>query len=99
MVICDKDTGRELSIFEAQKLKEFGKSDKDYLDSHLKLKFKDLADSYCKYVGSGKSAPFTTVNNRQMGDFCDTFLRCFRVGYNCGGTAMNVYHMIVRVAK
>lgn len=81
MVICDKDTGKELSIFEAQKLKKFGKSDRNYLDGHEKrlvdnynargfrnlllvsyvawgkVKFKDLADSYCKYVVSGKSAP------------------------------------------
>ena len=123
MLICDKDTGKELSIFEAQKLKGFGKSDQDKLDDHLKRlldnynarglrnlflvsyvawdkeKFNELSESYCKYVASGKSAPFTTVDNELMNDFSDTFLRCFRVGYDCGGTTMYVYHIIVRLSK
>ena len=123
MLICDKDTGKELSIFEAQRLKGFVKQDQNKLDDHLKrlldnynarglrnlllvsyvawnkVDFKDLADSYCKYVASGKSAPFTTVDNKLMNDFSDTFLRCFRVGYDCGGMTMYVYHIMVRLSK
>ena len=123
ILIRDKDNGKELCIFEAQKLNRFGKQDQVKLDDHLKRlldnynagglrnlmlisyvawdkeKFNELVESYCEYVTSVKSAPFTTMDNKLMNDFSDTFLRCFRVGYDCGGTIMYVYHMIVRVAK
>ena len=64
-----------------------------------KDRFNELADQYGEYVMSGELAPFTVVDNRLMDDFCDTFMRCLRVGYDCGGTTLFVYHMIVRVAK
>ena len=123
ILIRDKDNGKELSIFEAQKLNGFGKSDQDKTDDHLKRlletynargfrnlllisyvswskeKFNELVDQYHSYVIEELSAPFPVVESRVLDPFSDTFMRCLRVGYNCGGTTMYVYHMIVRVAK
>ena len=42
ILILDKDSGKKLSIYEAQKLKGFGTADQEYLDDHLKR----LLDNY-----------------------------------------------------
>ena len=42
ILIRDKDSGKDLSIYEAQKLKGFGKAEQKYLDNHLKR----LLDNY-----------------------------------------------------
>ena len=122
ILIRDKDSGKDLSIYEAQKLGAFGKADKDYLDDHLKRllvnynkrglrslllvsyvswkeeRFNELADQYCSYVFKGISAPFSIVESRLLDNLSDTYMRCLKVGYDCGGTTIFVYHMVVRVA-
>lgn len=120
--IQDRDSKKDLSIYEAQWLKSFSKKDKDSLEDHLKrllvnynkrglrnlllvsyvawkdISFNDLANQYCSYVIEGAFTPFSIVESRLLDTFSDTFLRCLKVGYDCGGTTMFVYHMIVRVA-
>ncbi len=122
ILIRDKDNGKDLTIYEAQKLSSFGKADQDYLDNHIKRllnnynargfrnlllisyvawykeEFNEMADRYSEYVMDGESAPFKVVDSRLINFFSDTFMRCVRVGYDCSGTTMYVYHMIVRVA-
>lgn len=121
--IQDRDSGKDLAIYEAQKLKAFGKADKNVLDDHLKRllnnynerglrhlllasyvswekeNFNKLASQYASYITIGASAPFPIAESRFLDSFSDTFMRCLKVGYDCGGTTMFVYHMIVRIAE
>ena len=63
-----------------------------------KDRFHMLSNRYSNFVSSGESLPFTVVESQRMDFLSDTFLRCQKVGYDCGGTVIFIYHIIVRVA-
>ena len=123
ILICDKDRDVDLSIFEALKLKAFGKKDQDYLLIHLKKlidnynpeglsnlflvsyvswdknHFNTLANDYSKYVMRNADAKFRFTRSQVIESYNSNFIRCLKVAYDCDGTIINVYHIIVRVAK
>ena len=123
ILIRDKDRNVELSIFEALKLKAFGKGEQEYLMKHLeklldnynpkgfttlflvsyvswdKDRFNDLANDYRDYVKRKVGTKFRFTGSHEIGSYNSSFIRCLLIGYDCRGIKMNVYHILVRVAK
>ena len=123
ILIRDKDRNVDLSIFEALKLKAFGKGEQEYLMKHLeklldnynpkgfstlflvsyvswdKDRFNDLANDYSDYVKRTVGTKFRFTGSREIGSYNSSFIRCLLIGYDCRGIKMNVYHILVRVAK
>ena len=123
ILIRDKDRDVDLSIFEALKLKAFGKAEQDNLMEHLrklldnynpegfsnvflvsyvswdKNRFNDLANEYCEYVRRDVVTKFRFTRSRSIDSYKSNYIRCLMVRYDCGGIKMNVFHIIVRVAK
>ena len=61
-------------------------------------RFDSLAREYCNYVVRDVGTEFKFVSILPMDDFSSSFIRCYKVGYDCGEIRINVYHVIVRVA-
>ena len=123
ILIRDKDRNVDLSIFEALKLKAFGKGEQEYLMKHLeklldnynpkgfttlflvsyvswhKDRFNDLANDYSDYVKRNVGTKFRFTGSHEIGSYNSSFIRCLLIGYDCRGIKMNVYHILVRVAK
>ena len=123
ILIRDKDRNVDLSIFEALKLKAFGKGEQEYLIKHLeklldnynpkgfttlflvsyvswnKDRFNDLTNDYSDYVKRNVGTKFRFTGSHEIGSYNSSFIRCLLIGYDCRGIKMNVYHILVRVAK
>ena len=122
ILIRDKDRDVDITIYEALKLKGFGKAEQQYLLNHLKKlidnynpkgfshlflvsyvswskdKFNDLAYEYGKYVMRDVDSKFVYRKSGFVDSYNNNYTRCLKVGYDCGGIIINVYHIIVRVA-
>lgn len=62
-------------------------------------RFKAIADEYGEFIKRNVGAEFLYKKIRSMDLYSSSLSRCLKVVYDCGGTEMNVYHVIVRVAK
>ena len=60
--------------------------------------FDALAKEYCNYVMRDVGMEFRFKNILPIEDYNSGYIRCFRVGYDCGDITFIVYHVIVRVA-
>ena len=63
-----------------------------------KIIFNEFARQYCQYVMTDSDVPFGIMDSMQIDIVNDTFMRCMRVRYNCGGTSMYVYHIVMRLS-
>ena len=63
-----------------------------------KKQFDRLASEYMAFISDNLSAPYEIMESKAMDHLNASFIRCWRVRYDCGGISMYVYHFVVRVA-
>ena len=67
--------------------------------SWSKDKFHAYVEDYYKFGQRDVGSKFKVINSFIIEPYSSSFSKCYKISYNCGGISMNVYHIIVRVAK